>query len=195
MPLPGVTAMSRTLRFCVSIIVTCSALWPILLKAEGITFRNPEFKFRFVYPSDWIQKTPRGPNVRALIDAPDGMSNCNVVVRRMDSLAKLSQKEIDAELFSAPMSEADWREMASNKFPDFKVRERRLTKVDNRLAQFAVTEMSYTTVAATIYAVQMQFITMTPGLFWHFGCLAGGPNSGTANINFQKMRPAFIAIL
>jgi len=113
----------------------------------------------------------------------------------MPELAKLSQKEIDAEVFAAPMSEAEWKELAAGKFPDFKIRESRLTKVDNQPAQFAVSELSYTTVAATVYGVQMQFITMTPGLFWNFGCVSGGPNLQTANMMFQRMRPTFTAIL
>src|SRR5262245_5336072 len=101
-------------------LLACVSLWPSALYAQGLTFRNVEFRFRFVYPADWIQKTPRGPNVRALIDAPDGASNCNIVVRRMPELAKLSQKEIDAEALAAPMSEADWKELLGGKFPDVK---------------------------------------------------------------------------
>jgi hypothetical protein len=176
-------------------LLACMSLWPSSLSAQGLTFRNVEFRFRFVYPADWVQKTPRGQNVKALIDAPDGASNCNIVVRRMPELAKLSQKEIDAEAFAAPMSEAEWKELLGDKFPDFKIRESRLTKVDNQPAQFAVNEMSYTTVAASVYGVQMQFITMTPGLFWNFGCGSGGQNLRTADLTFQKMRPTFTAIL
>jgi hypothetical protein len=176
-------------------LLACVSLWPSSLNAQGLTFRNVEFRFRFVCPADWIQKTPRGPNVRALIDAPDGASNCNIVVRRVPELGRASQKEIDAEMFAAPMSEADWKELLSDKFPDVKIRECRLTKVDNQLAQFAVNEMSYTTVGASVYAVQMQLVTMTPGLFWNFGCVSVGQNSQTANVTFLKMRPTFTAIL
>src|SRR5436190_8298636 len=96
-----------------------AALGPSSLQSsQGITFRSPEFRFRFVYPANWVEKTPRGANVRALIDAPDGASNCNIVVRRMPELARLSQKEIDAEAFAGPMSEADWKELLGSKFPD-----------------------------------------------------------------------------
>jgi len=181
-------------RFCLSLLIS-AALWPSSLNAQGIMFRSTEFGFRFVYPANWIEKTPRGPNVRALVDAPDGASNCNIVVRRMRELAGLSQKQIDAEAFAAPMSEADWKELLGSKFPDVKIRERRLTKIDNQLAQFAINEMSYTTVGASIYAVQMQVVTMTPGLFWNFGCVSGGQNSQTADMTFQKMRPTFTEIL
>jgi hypothetical protein len=185
--------MNRTLHLIA--LSVCMSLYSGLSLADGITFRNTEFKFRFVYPKGWIQKTPRGPNVRALIDAPDGASNCNIVVRRVADLAKLSQREIDAEMFAAPMSEADWKEMLGGKFPDVKVSDRRITKVDNQPAQLAVTAMSYTTVAVTVYTINMQFITMTPGFFWHFGCMAGGQTQSGANLVFQRMRPTFTSIL
>jgi hypothetical protein len=183
--------MQFLLRLCLSALF-CVALFPSPLSAQGITFRSAEFRFRFVYPTDWVQKTPRGPNVRALVAAPDGASNCNIVIRAMPELAKLSQKEIDAEVFATPMSEADWKELLGGKFPDFKIRESRLTKVDNQPAQFAVSQISYTTVAATIVAVQMQFMTMTPGLFWNFICTAGSQNLQAANMAFQKARPTFV---
>ncbi|SRR6266436_757957 len=93
------------------------------------------------------------------------------------------------------MSEADWKELLGSKFPDVKIRERRLTKVDNQPAHFVVNEMSYSTVAASVYAVQMQFVTMTPGLFWNFGCVSAGQNLRTADMTFQKMRPTFTEIL
>jgi hypothetical protein len=186
--------MNFRLWLYLSVLIS-TALCPSPLSAQGITFRNAEFRFRFVYPEDWISKTPRGPNVRALIDAPDGAANCNIVVRRAPELARLSQKEINAEAFAAPMSEVEWKELFGDKFPDFKIRENRLTKVDNQPAQFAINETSYATVAATVYGVQMQFITMTPGLFWHFGCFAGGLSLRIANMTFQKVRPTFTAIL
>jgi hypothetical protein len=187
--------MRSLICLCVAVLGICTGLMPAPLMAQGVTFRSSEFKFRFVYPSDWSQKTPRGQNVRALVSAPDGASNCNIVVRRVPDLAKLSQKEINESIFSAPMSDAEWKELAGDKFPDFKVRERRLTKVDNQPAQFSVAEMSYSTVAASIYGIQMQFITMTPGLFWHFSCFAGGVNAEFANVNFQRVRPTLISIL
>jgi hypothetical protein len=44
-----------------------------------------------------------GPNVRAVFDATDGASNCNSIVRRVFELARLSQQEIGAKVFAAPM--------------------------------------------------------------------------------------------
>ena len=169
--------------------------WPSALGADGTTLRNTEFKFRFVYPSAWQQKTPRGPNVRALIDAPDGMSSCIMVVRREADLAKQSQREIDADLFAAPMSETGWKEVFGNKFPEVKILQWGLTKVDNQPAQFAMTEFSYTRAALTVHSVAMQFTTATPGLFWHFACMSGGLSPQAAEAAFQRMQPTLTAIL
>ena len=170
-------------------------VWPSALGADRTTFRNSEFKFRFVYPSAWQQKTPRGPNVRALIDAPDGMSSCVIVVRREAELAKLSQREIDADLFAAPMSETDWKELFGNMYRDVKILVWGLTKVDNQSAQFAITEFADTGDASTVHSVAMQFTTMTPGLFWHFGCMSGGLSARAAEAIFERMQPTLNAIL
>ena len=155
-------------------------VWPSALGADRANVRVPDFKFRFVNRLSWLQKTPRGPNVRALIDAPDGMSSCVIVVRREADLAKLSQREIDADLFAAPMSDTDWKELFGNKYRDVKILAWGVTKVDNQPAQFAITEFSNTTDASTVHSVAMQFTTMTPGQFWHFGCMSGGFSAGSS---------------
>jgi hypothetical protein len=172
------------------------ALLSVPANAQGVTFRNTEFKFRFVYPNDWSEKKPRGPNVRALIQGPPGrMSNCNIVVRRVPALEKASRKEIIADSFSTTWSETDWKEMFGDKFSNATIRERRLTKASNYPAQFSIAETRYETVAANIHAVMMQFVTITPGLFWHFACLAGGATPEQARQQFQQMRPQFLSIL
>jgi len=84
--------MVAAFRLCISALGICAGLWPTFLMAQGltdidvfggVTFRNTEFQFRFVYPAYWVQKTPRGPNVRALVsEDTKGPSNCNIVVRR-----------------------------------------------------------------------------------------------------------------
>lgn len=172
------------------------ALLSASANAQDATFRNTEFKFRFVYPSDWTQQTPRGPNVRALIRGPAGrMSNCNIVVRRMPALEKLSRKELIADSFSDVWSDADWKEMLGEKFAGATIRERRLTKASNYPVQFSVVEAPYETVAAKVHVVMIQFVTMTPGIFWHFGCSAGGTTLEQARQQFQQMRPQFLSIL
>lgn len=164
--------------------------------AQGITFRNTEFKFRFVYPGDWTQQTPRGPNVRALITGPPSHnSNCNIVVRRVPALEKLSRKELIADSFSTTWSESDWKKMFGDTFSKGTIRERRLTKASNYPAQFSVAEIPYETVAAAVHVVTMQFVTMTPGLFWHFTCMEGDKTLEQARQRFEQMRPQFLSIL
>lgn len=182
-------------HFCNAVVVAYWLIvWPSALGADRTTFRNTEFN-RFVYPSAWQQKSPRGPNVRALIDAPDGMSSCVIVARREADLAKLSQREIDADLIAAPMSETEWKELFGNRYRDVKILAWGVTKVDNQPAQFSITEFSDTTDASTVHAVAMQFTTMTPGLFWHFGCMSGGYSAEAAEAAFQRMQPTLNAII
>ena len=114
--------------------------------------------------------------------------------RREADLAKLSE-EIDADLFAAPMSETEWKELFGNKYRDVKILVWGLTKVDNQPAQFAITEFSETSDASTVHSVAMQFTTMTPGLFWHFGCMSGGFSAEAAEAVFQRMQPTWTAIL
>jgi len=190
-------ARRRNFHFYTAVVLANWMLvWPNALgAADQTTFRNSEFKFRFVYPSAWQQKTPRGPNVRALIDAPDGMSSCVMVVRREANLTKLSKREIEADLFAAPMSETDWKALLGNKYRDVKILVWGLTKADRQPAQFAIAEFSDTTDASTIHLVAMQFTTVTPGLFWHFGCMSGGSSAQAAEAAFERMQPTLNAIL
>jgi hypothetical protein len=177
-------------------ITLTALLWSAPTNAQGVTFRNAEFKFRFVYPSDWTQQTPRGPNVRALIQGPPGrISNCNIVVRRMPALEKVSRQELIADSFSDVWSDSDWKELLGEKFARATIRERRLTKASNYPVQFSIVETPYETVAAKVHVVMIQFVTMTPGIFWHFGCSAGGTTLEQARQQFQKMRPQFLGIL
>jgi hypothetical protein len=177
-------------------IILIALLWSASTNAQDVIFRNTEFKFRFVYPSDWTQQTPRGPNVRALIQGPRGrMSNCNIVVRRMPALEKLSRQELIADSFSEVWSDAEWKGMLGEKFAIATIRERRLTKASNYPVQFSIVETPYETVAAKVHVVMIQFVTMTPGIFWHFGCSAGGTTLEQARQQFQKMRPQFVSIL
>lgn len=177
-------------------VLTVLTLAPIPVSAQGVTFRNIEFKFRFVYPDGWKQATPRGPNVRALIEGPQGrQANCNIVVRRVPSLAKFSRQELIADSFSTVWSEADWLEMLGSKFAGATIRERRLTKASNYPVQFSVLETPYETVAAKIHMVMVQFVTLTPGILWHFGCAAGGKDLEEAQRNYGYMRPQFLSVL
>jgi hypothetical protein len=85
---------------------------------QGITFRSAEFGFRFVYPPHWSQKTPTGPNVRALVDAPDGGSNCNIVVRRVPELARL--RHTSSRTTSMGVDQSSDHRMASRVIPGWR---------------------------------------------------------------------------
>lgn|GEM_PF-1283624 len=172
------------------------AVFPNAGFAQGTTFRNSEFKFRFVYPNDWKSIPPRGSNTRALIQAPPGhLSNCNIVVRRMPELEKLTREQIVTESFSDVWSEDDWRHALGPKFSSAAIHDRRLIKADNYPAQFSVTDLTYETVAGQFHGITDQFVTMTPGIFWNFGCIAGGKTEEEARHNYGIMHPQFLAIL
>lgn len=182
---------------------TVSSLIAVLLAAvssaalaQGITFRNSEFKFRFVYPSDWKPVTPRGPNVKGLIQGPRGrLSSCNIVVRRVPQLEQFTRQQIIEDSLATVWSEEDWRNALGPTFADAAIRERRLTKASNYPVQFSVIEVPYETIAAKIHGIMIQFITMTPGILWNFGCTAGGNTLEEARRNYDIMRPQFLAIL
>jgi hypothetical protein len=164
--------------------------------ADWLTFRNTQFNFRFVYPSDWRLGTPRGPNVRGTINAPQNspFANCSIVVRQLPETAKLTQKDINRNLDSEVWSRKDWVEILSPKFSDATIYEVKKIKVDNQPAQFATTLYPYETIQGKIYLKSINFITMTPGYFWHFGCAAGGSSQSEAQKNFQIWEPTFLRI-
>lgn len=160
------------------------------------TFRNTEFKFRFIYPPDWQTATPRGPNVRGKINAPQNkpFANCSVVVRYVSDLSKYTQQEINNDFERDPWTKQDWVEMFVEKFPDTVVYKTAKIKVDNRPATFAITGYSYVALQRKSYMKMMNFITMTPGYFWHFGCGASGESEREADKNFKYWEPTFNGI-
>ena len=164
--------------------------------ADWLTFRNTQFNFRFVYPSDWRIGTPRGPNVRGTVNAPQGspFANCSIVVRQINQTAKLTQREINRDIESEIWSKKDWVEILSPKFSDAIIYEVKKVKVDNQPAQFATTLNPYETIQGKIYLKSINFITMTPGCFWHFACGAGGDSQSEAQKNFHLWEPTFLRI-
>lgn len=55
---------------------------------DWLVFRNTQFNFRFLYPPNWHISTPRGPNVRGSVIAPNNkpFANCAIVVRQVPEL-------------------------------------------------------------------------------------------------------------
>lgn len=77
----------------------------------------------------------------------------------------------------------------SPKFSDAIIYEVKKVKVDNQPAQFATTLYPYETIQGKIYLKSINFITMTPGYFWHFACGAGGDSQSEAQKNFHLWEP------
>jgi hypothetical protein len=163
---------------------------------DWITVRNREFSFRFIHPADWRVRTPRGLNVRYLISTPAStpLGSCNIVVRRVPKLADYSQRRLDDEL-AIPYDAKDWADLMDGKFPDLRVIESRGAKADNRPAQYAVLEFSYETVERKIYTRSMNVVTLSPGVFWHFSCGAGGPTPPDALNSYMHWSRTFGRIL
>ena len=187
----------RRFLVALTVAVLSGITVPGYCQDEWLTFRNSEFKFRFVYPPDWSLATPRGPNVRALIHSKtvQQSANCNMVVRRTPDFAAYSQKQLNSEALSSPFSKQDWIQFLGEKAADVTVIEARPTKVDNRPAHFAIFEQSYETVALKIYIRSMTFVTFSPGLFWNFTCGAGGLTSEEVKNNYQYWYPTLTRIL
>jgi len=177
-----------------TILIIGSTAWA---QSDWLIFRNTEFKFRFLYPPDWHISTPRGPNVRGKVIAPNNKpnANCVIVVRQVPELSKSTQREINKEISSETWSKKYWEEVMSSKFSEVFVHETKKIKVDNRPAQFATIMMSYETIQAKIYSKNVNFITMSPGWFWHFGSAAGGVTQGEADHSFQYWTPTFFRVI
>lgn len=187
----------RTWATCV-VVVWSMAANPGYCQDYWLTFRIPEFKVRFIYPPDWEVGTPRGPNVRALIRTKSSEprhANCNLVVRRTSELSAYSQKQLNDDMLANPFSKQDWLDAFGEKSNGVVVVEVRPAKVDNRPASFGVFEQTYETVTAKIYMRSMSFITVSPGLFWHFTCGAGGASNGEAKSSYQFWSPTLSRIM
>lgn len=166
-------------------------------ESDWITFRNSEFRFRFIYPPDWRLATPRGANVRGSINAPQGgpFANCNIVVRNVPELSNYSQSQLNDDISQNPFTPNDWAEVLGEKFADTAILEAKPSKIDNQPAQYAVLSFTYETTQGKIWAQGMNVITLTPGKFWHYGCMAGGASPADARAGYEKFRPVLSRIM
>lgn len=190
------TKWNITPIFTSFLVIACVCFIATTAYADWLTFRNTQFNFRFIYPPDWRLGTPRGPNVRGTINAPQNspFANCSIVVRQLPQTTKLTQREINKSIDSEVYSKKDWVEILSPKFSDAIISEVKKIKVDNQPAQFATSLYPYETAQGKIYLKSINFITMTPGYFWHFGCGAAGSSQSDAQKNFQIWEPTFMKI-
>lgn len=180
-----------------AIVIVALTTFPISAQSDWKTLRNSEYKFRFLYPPDWTVATPRGPNVRASINAPNGplMANCNVVILDVPQLGQHSQKELNNAISTEPFSKQDWLEMLGDKFSDIKIIESKTVKVDNQPAYFSIATFSYEVLAAKVWAQNMNLVTYRPRQTWNFTCAAGGATPEDMRKSFEHWQSILSRIL
>ena len=184
-------------RILISILIGSIGISIAGAQSDWVTFRNTQYKFRFIYPPDWHIATPRGPNVHGSVTSPNTKppANCNIVVRYVPELSRYTQAELDREFNTARWAKRDWEEMLSEKFPNVQIFDMGKIKVDNRPAQSAVATYTYETIKAKLYGKSIFFYRITPGLTWHFTCLAVGGTYNGAEQNFEYWKPTFLRIV
>ena len=158
-------------------------------RADGITFRDKDAKFRLVYPDTWARKTPRGSHVRLLV-ASTHASNCNVVV-----LSAVSESQMPAALEPGVWSEADWKELLGGGFPDAAFIERRAVEMDNWPAQLVVLDTPYETAAARINGRMVISTTLRFGNLYSITCGAYGPTPDQAAAVYEQERATLMGII
>ncbi len=162
-------------------------------QSNWVTFRNTEFKFRFIYPPGWKIDTPRGKNVRGKVSSPKGelFASCNIVVKPSPAISKYTQKELGEMLETEVWSANDWLGTLKDKFPDAMINERKRIKIDNLPAQFAVFKYTYETMDMKLYSQSMVFATFTPGYAWLFTCGSAAKDERDAEKNYAFWKPIF----
>jgi len=184
-------------RLMLSVAVLAVSAAGLYAQASWRTYRNTEFHFRILYPPTWIQSTPRGENVRIAVYAPGTPSpaTCNTVVRPVPELAHSTQAELNAEVSKGALDAEGWKALGGDKWPDYALLETRLTKVDNRPAYFAITELSTETVDRKLYFKGMAVVTFSPGLVWQHNCAARGTSQEDARMNYLQFESTMRRVL
>ena len=178
-------------------------IFAVLLSHEAftqnrwLTYRNNDYKFRFLYPSDWQIGTPRGSNIQASLFSPAGspMANCNLLVLSIPEFKSKSQNDLNHNIQSNPLKENDWVNMLVNKWPDVKVLETSITKVDNQPAYIAFIEYSNKTVDRKRYIHGSILSTFTRGYMWQFTCGGKGIDMASARHSSKSWHSTFQRIM
>ena len=184
-----------TVLFCAAIMLMTEGA---LAQNQWNTFRNNSLKFRFLYPPDWIKGTPRGTNVKASFFAPEGFprANCNIVVRAFPEIAAMTQKQLNEEISGGgALSAPDWKEMLGGKWPDMKLIDTKIVKVDNRPAYLGIVEFCHETLDRKTFVKDMVLMTFTPGYLWWFTCTAKGATVEESRISFDRWQLTFQRIM
>ncbi|HPW37578.1 MAG TPA: hypothetical protein PK922_14020 [Syntrophorhabdus sp.] len=169
----------------------------VLAQSDWITHRNSAYKFRFLYPPNWIKGTPRGEHVVVTLFAPKGSprANCNMVIRAAPEIAGESQDTLDNEIRNCPIAADDLRMMLGSAFPDFRIIETKTAMVNNHPAYFAITEHSHETLDRKTFLKGMWLITYTPGYVWIFSCGAKGNSKAEAMESYNHWEKTFTRML
>ena len=125
------------IRYCVyGVILLLVTVWAKQVLAEDAVFRSKEFKFRFIYPGEWIVKKSTGEHIRAEVASLFDGSSCNVIVRVFPEFKGYSDKEVMSKLSEAQLI----NELKTN-FPDIILLKGGSTYISNQLAVYAYTDL------------------------------------------------------
>jgi hypothetical protein len=189
--------MRIPLRIMLLLVCITTAHSSVFAQTAWKTYRDADTQFRFLHPPDWYFGKPRGPNVKATLFPPTDKprANCNIVVQTLRETANTSQQDLNAEISESTLTAEDWKQMMGQKWPDYRVIESHIVKVDNQPAFYAIVEHSHQTVDRKTYIKGASLTTFTPGHTWFFGCAGKGDTRIEANDSFQYWKPTFERIL
>lgn len=166
---------------------------PVNAQTDWVTFRSQQFKFRFHYPPDWRIGSPLGPDVRGKVVSPTGKptANCVVVVRELPESATYSQKDLNKNIEIEIWEDDEWFDALSANPSDTKIFDKKIIRINKRPAQYAVSVTPFQIKDTRIFMKSMNFIAMSPGYVWRFGCGAAGKTEGEAAFAYEFWKPAF----
>jgi hypothetical protein len=148
-------------------------------------FRKSDPPFRFEYPSAWVEKTPRGENVKALVSSndPGTGANCNVLIRAAPELEGVTPAQAITELVgpggvAAVLSEAQ---------PGSRVLWSRMSALDGRPAVLSLRSLQYSTVKGTFEIRELALWSLIDGKAYQMLC-------GAVASRFSEVEPTFMEI-
>lgn len=165
------------LMFCAENVAATHEGWKLLRRSDP--------PFRFEYPSTWVEKTPRGENVKALVSSNDATTgaNCSVGMRADRALEGVGSAEAIAE-FGGPEGVGS---MLSEGQPGSKVLWSRMSALDGRPAVLTLMSVQYATVKGSADIRQLSLWSMVDGRIVYFVC---GSDPG----HFSETEPTFVDI-
>lgn len=151
--------------------------------ATDTVFRNEEFKFRFEYPSEWIQRTGKGEHVRAKVVAESDGSSCNVIVSVVPELLPFTSEEVMSELTAQYFFEG-----LKQKFPDAILLKSGNTYLDNKKAIYFFSDYSYRSLSTLVNYRSLATHLYDDGKMYVVTC-------GSSRELFSKYQPIFENLL